>query len=99
MLLAAFQNRLQNGVRLLQNFVVPKANDDPAEFSQGSGSVAVALVAMLAPIRLDNQPTLWASKVGNIRPDCHLPPKLEATQVAVAQMPPQSLFGIGSLAP
>ena len=99
MLLAAFENGLQNGVRLPQHVVVPEANNVPAECIQSRGSVAIALAAVLAAIRLDNQPNLYASEVGNIRPNRHLPPKLEATQIAVAQMSPQFPLGIGGPAP
>jgi len=50
---------------------------------------------MLPTVQLNDQPTFDRGKIGEIRANRELSPKLDAVNLAVSQVPPEDSLGIG----
>ena len=93
-------NALQNGLRLGQNFMIPKSQNPVAHgFQTGSSSVIpVLLFSMLATIGLDHQLGFEAREINDVRLNHQLASELEATESMRPQVMPQQTFSIRHLA-
>jgi hypothetical protein len=89
-------NALQNGLRLGQNFMIPKSQNPVAHgFQTGSSFVIpVLLFSMLATIGLDHQLGFEAREINDVRLNHQLASELEATESMRPQVMPQHAFCI-----
>jgi hypothetical protein len=83
----------------LQNIMVPEAEHLPAKGFQMLRAPGIALASVLAAIGFDDEPALNASEVGDEWPDCSLPAKLESAKIAISEMVPKLLLGVGRVTP
>jgi len=88
---------LKHAGAVLENFVVPEAQQAPALLAQ---SVIAAVVfagdCMLTAIDLDDQPRFDTGEIDDIRRDWKLPPEPPSERIA-PQLPPKQLLGIGHI--
>jgi hypothetical protein len=93
-------NALQNGLRLGQNFMIPKSQNPVAHgFQTGSSFVIpILLFSMLATIGLDHQLGFEAREINDVRLNHQLASELEATESMRPQVMPQQTFSIRHLA-
>jgi hypothetical protein len=85
----------QNAIDILQNVVVPETeNSVPARVEEPS-SYGIPRFRMLATIRFDDELGINAKKIGDVRSDRRLPTKLQPVQLPIAEVVPQTLFGVG----
>ena len=91
---------LQHGLSLLQDFVVPVAEDPVALGLEKFGAtvVVVALRLVLGAVELDDESVLLADEVGDVRADGHLAAEFAAEQPAASQSLPEPVLGIGAVA-
>lgn len=57
--------------------------------------IVSGLLRMLSTVKLDDQFTFSAEKICDVRPDWRLTPKLEAVELAAAQLRPQLPLCVG----
>ena len=84
--------------RVLQDVVVPEANDAIAEGFDDLRAVSVGQFAVLSPVQLNGDAGATTGEVGDVGADLFLADELGTRELAVAQMPPKALFGIGLIA-
>jgi hypothetical protein len=93
--LQRFANNTEHAFLILQDVVVPEAENSPASTGQKRiASVMVARSRMLTAVGLDNQPGVDASEVDEIRPDRKLSTESETEPVSPEEIP-QTLLGVG----
>ncbi len=81
-------DRLQDAVAVLDDVVVPKAEQAPAQPPQPSiAQVMFTGACMLPTIGFDNQPRLDAREIDDVRRDRELPAKAPAELVATPFSP------------
>jgi hypothetical protein len=97
-LLTGGENCLENTECVREHFIVPEPQDLPSERFQLRGSPIVSRRPVLPPIGFDDDFALDAGEIGNERPNCHLPSELESSELPIAEIVPESTFGIGGLA-
>ena len=90
---------LQNCIRIVENCIVPKAQDPiTLSFNKTSSSlVRFDLLRMLSAIEFDYQAPLHTAKVSYERSNGMLPAEFSTTQLAVTQTRPKFLLRVGSL--
>ncbi len=86
----------QHPFGIAQHLIVPEANHAIA-LGLEPNSTNLAVLGMLSPIDLDNQPGLGTEEVGYIGTDRVLPPEASATNLLAPQMVPQMPLGIGEI--
>lgn len=91
------QDRFKHPLRMLQHVIVPEADHSPAVPFQMRGSAAIHCVArnVLPSIEFDDEMTLHAREICEVRVDRMLTAKSVSRQAAVANMKPQPKFRIG----
>lgn len=90
------EDGLQDAFGVLQDFVIPEAQNAPTLLQQKGVTYDVSpTVGMLAAIAFDREPLFKTGEVENVRIDWKLPADLESTEAAVAQLGPQPLFRLG----
>ena len=94
--LKCFLDLVQDALCLVQDFEVPEAKGAKPEGRQSRCSrlICVHLKGMLTSVDFNDQGFVHAQEVDDVWPDRLLAPKLEAVQSAIAQMPPEPLFGL-----
>jgi hypothetical protein len=95
---ACGENARKNAVRILQDIVVPEADDVPPESIQIGASLSVAIVAVLSAIRFDDEAAFRACEVRNTPPDRLLPAKFETSELPIAKVTPQAPLGVSRFA-
>ena len=93
-------NALQNGLRLDQNFMIPKSQNPVAHGLQTGSSIVilVLLFPMLATVGLDHQLGFEAREINDVRLNHQLASELETTEPLRPQVMPQQAFSIRHLA-
>jgi hypothetical protein len=86
-------------LRVLQNLVVPEADDPIAETFDDFRSRFVAPRSVLATVKLHDEMGLAGCKVGDAGADRELPDELDAFELARAQPLPEAPFRFGALLP
>jgi len=84
-----------------EDFIVPETDHAitaPLEPS-GARRVPSIVFAMLTPIHLDDEPSLWAEEVNNVDPDRLLSPKPKSIELLSAYSRPQSNLRICRITP
>jgi hypothetical protein len=81
----------QAAFRILQHFVVPKANDPIPFFLNGAGPRRICCIRVLTAINFDYQLEPMARKIGDVMAQRHLPAP-SAIRDALAQQTPHVLF-------
>ena len=73
------------------DIVVPVTKDEIATCFQIIRSLQILLLlfCMLAAIKFDNEFSIWATEIGNVAIDRHLPTELPIVEPPVAQPEPQ----------
>ena len=93
------EDAIQNPFRFDQRLAIVKAQYLKAQFIQlGSATRVVAhrnFTEMLPTIEFDNEPTIDASKIGEIPADRILPAELVSTQLTGAKSLPDRAFSVG----
>jgi len=93
------EDAIQNPIRFDQRLAIVKAQYLKAQFIQlGSATRVVAhrnFTEMLPTIEFDNEPTIDASKIGEIPADRILPAELVSTQLTGAKSLPDRAFSVG----
>ena len=91
-----FKNALEHRFGPLQHFIVPKPNHAKAVACEPSCAFEVfqQMIGMLAPIELDDQSRSHANEIHDERTDRHLTPKSVPAHSAIAQVVPETPFGI-----
>ena len=88
-------NLSQHAVSVGKNIIVPKANDTIALTLKPRRSLRVAkTIGMLPAIEFDNQTPFGAEKISDIQTDRHLPSKFETKKRTIAEIRPQTFFGV-----
>ena len=87
---------LQYAVDILQDVVVPEADNPVAESFDGPSPLGVDFFPMLPAIQFDDDVPFAACEVGDVPADWELAGELRAFQLARAEMPPEQLFGVGA---
>jgi len=75
---------------IFHNIVVPVTKDEIATCFQIIRSLQILLLlfCMLAAIKFDNEFSIWATEIGNVAIDRHLPTELPTVKPAVTQPEP-----------
>ena len=89
----------KNAIDVLQDFVVPKPQDEITAVFEvlGPARVLLPLFNVLATIKLDDQLCSWTAEIDDKSVERHLSPKFQAAEAVVAQLEPQRSFSIGLL--
>gem|GEM_PF-5622329 len=90
---------LKNACRILQDVIIPKANNpEPSRFEKpGSFAIIGNGAGMLATINFNNEFFLNRRKVNDINPDGKLSPEFNIGKPPVAQFPPETPFSISHI--
>ena len=59
----------------------------------------IGVIAVLAPVRFDDDPTVHTGEIRDTAPDGLLSAELEAAKLPIAKTRPQPTLGIGRLPP
>jgi hypothetical protein len=87
------ENHLHDTVGVLENVVVPEANDSPAgSLKSGCPILIITVFIMLSAIDFDREPCLPAGKIEDCPADDQLSREARAI---LAKHDPQSLLGVG----
>jgi hypothetical protein len=101
--LYSVEDDLPNAFQILENVVVPKAQNAVATRLKASRAPDVAhhrvAFTMLAAINFDNQFGLWAKEIDHERTDRLLSPKSYSFHLVLAEYAPERPFGLGLRAP
>src|SRR5438105_12481071 len=92
---------VQHIIGVLQHVLIPEPYDDKAQSFQMGAPLGISrrVLRMLPAIDLDDELRIDTDEIGNVSFDRHLPAKLPAVELSVAQMPPQAAFGRRLLSP
>jgi len=83
------QSVFENTIDIFHNIVVPVTKDEIATCFQIIRSLQILLLfCMLAAIKFDNEFSIWATEIGNVAIDRHLPTELPTVKPAVTQPEP-----------
>jgi hypothetical protein len=89
--------RLKNAVTILQNLVIPEANDSPALASEISIALPIIPFTMLSAIGLNDELGFDAHEIGDVGRYWVLPPEAP-TELITTQLVPQRALCIGHVA-
>jgi hypothetical protein len=92
-------DRLQDPLGVLQDVVVPEADDAIAERFEDLRAGSVRFGRMLSSVDLNREAQWSAGEVGDKRANRKLADELRAFEAAAAQIVPKSVLGIGAGAP
>ncbi len=91
------QDGLKHKSRMLQHVAIPEADHPPAASFQIHGAAAIRFVSrnVLPSVELDDEATLHACKIREVRADRMLSSESVSSQTPVANMKPQSKLRVG----
>jgi hypothetical protein len=92
-------DRLQYRIKVLENLVVPAAQNTKALSVQpvGPGFVLLANEPMLAAVQLNDDLALEADEIDDELANGSLPSKPKAAELLAAQVRPEPLLGVGQV--
>ncbi len=90
------KNALQHHLRLLQRLVIPEPNHSKPRPREAQRPLQILdhRLRMLSTIELHDQPSADAHEVDDVSTNRHLPPESIAAQPPMAQVVPETPFGI-----
>ena len=90
---------VEDGVEIVVDIDVPDAQGPEAlRREEGIASDVLGIFGMLPAVGFHDELGLEADEVGDVGADRYLPPKLQAGQATIAQMPPEDGLRIGEFA-
>ena len=89
-------NDFEYALCVLENVVVPEANDAIAESPDAGGSMNVDFRPMLPAVELDREVSTAAGKVRDVRPNGELANEFGAFEAAAPQTVPEAVLGFGA---
>ena len=91
---------LHHALDVCQNVVVPESDDSIAQDLQVASPLQIIrIVSVLAPINFDDQHSLPAAEVHDVRAYGKLSYELEAPELSAGKTMPQSMLSLGHVAP
>lgn len=84
---------------VLQDVIVPEANDAITCLFKLRGAPGVPFLIVLPAIHFDDQSALEAEEICDERPYRNLPPELKAVQLTRPELLPQEPLGVRLIAP
>lgn len=95
------QNGCKNPVHVGDSFIIPKAKCSVPLVSEESISPRIlgCPVRVLPTVSFDDKAKLDTQKIGNVRPDRHLPTKLCVRQLPISQARPKQRLSMSLLSP
>ncbi len=98
--IALKQDYFEDGLRFLQDLIVPEPHNPKADALQKKRScrILICLKRMMPPVEFHDQLGFLADEVSDIWPNGNLAPEFPSIQAAVSQMIPEQLLRIGGIA-
>ena len=91
------QDRFEYELRVFQRVAIPEADHSPASSVQmrSSASIRLNFGSMLSTVELDDEATLYAREIRDVRADRMLRSESVPSQASVANMKPQPKLRVG----
>jgi len=94
------QYRFAHGSTVLQNVMVPEAEDGIASLlHEGITAAIVCAVDVLRTVDLNDQPMFPTCEIGEVGTDRELPGELVAAEFSTFQLQPEQSFGVVAARP